>query len=386
MAKPNSLQLSVVIVNYNVYHFLALCLRSVQKACVNINAEIIVVDNASSDNSCALLETNFPEVELICNHDNVGFSRANNQGVEIAKGEYVLILNPDTVVGENTFLDLLEFSKDILDLGAVGVQLIDGSGIYLPESKRGIPTFKASFNKLLGANNDKGTYYANHIEQDGVGEVDILVGAFMFLKREVYLEVGGFDEDYFMYGEDIDLSYKLLKLGYQNYYLGTSKAIHFKGESTRKDVRYLKYFHGAMEIFYKKHFTSNFFQDTAMRLGIKFWFLFKYLQLSDAPIIISERENILYVGDKKVAIDKQMHRNLNFVKFNSIKQLERFTIKRNMKEVWFDESTLSYEKIIDIISILGPARSIYKFHSENTNYVIGSNSSDGRGEIVDLLG
>tara|TARA_B100000809_G_scaffold111195_1_gene109811 strand:- start:29754 stop:30827 length:1074 start_codon:yes stop_codon:yes gene_type:complete len=357
----------------------------VQKACSNINAEIIVVDNASSDNSCELLEKNFSDTVLISNKDNVGFSKANNQGVKIAKGEFILILNPDTVVGEKTFLNLLDFSKNISNIGAVGVQLIDGSGTFLPESKRGIPTFKASLNKLLGGDNEKGTYYANHIDQDGTGEVDILVGAFMFLKRDVYLEVGGFDEDYFMYGEDIDLSYKLLKLGYQNYYLGSSKAVHFKGESTRKDVKYLKYFHGAMEIFYKKHFTSNFFKDTGMKLGIKLWFLFKYMQLADAPIIISERENILYVGDKKVAIDEQMQRKLTFLKFNTIKQLERYTCKKNIEEVWFDESTLRYEKIIDIISRLDHSRSIYKFHSENTDYVIGSNSSDGRGEIVDLV-
>ena len=356
-----------------------------QKACVNIDAEIIVVDNASSDNSCSLLKKNFPDIELICNKDNEGFSRANNKGVEKAKGEYVLILNPDTVVGETTFIEILEYAKIKTKVGAIGVQLIDGSGTFLPESKRGVPTLKASMNKLLGADTSKGTYYANHIDQDGTGKVDILVGAFMFMKRAVYLEVGGFDEDYFMYGEDIDLSYKLLKAGYKNYYLGTSKVIHFKGESTRKDVRYLKHFHGAMEIFYKKHFTSNFFQDTAMKLGIKLWFLFKYLKLADTPIIISERENILYVGDKKVSIDQQMHRNLNFVKFNSIKQLERYTYKNNIEEVWFDESTLSYGKLIDIIYKLYPTNSIYKFHSEDTNYVIGSNSSDGRGEIVDLV-
>lgn len=385
MKNQNTLQLSIVIVNYNVYHFLSLCLKSVQKACVGINAEIIVVDNASSDNSCDLVSKNFPEVELICNQDNVGFSKANNQGVNKAKGEYVLILNPDTVVGEFTFLELLNFARDKTNMGAVGVQLIDGSGTFLPESKRGIPTFKASFNKLIGGDNEKGTYYANHLEQEEVGEVDILVGAFMFLKRATYMEVGGFDEDYFMYGEDIDLSYKLLNSGYQNYYLGNIKAIHFKGESTRKDVKYLKYFHGAMEIFYKKHFTSNFFKDTAMRVGIKLWFLFKYLKLADAPIIISERENVLYVGDKKVSIDQQMHRNLNFVKFNSIKQLERYTIKKKIEEVWFDESTLSYGNIIEIMSSLDNARVNYKFHSADTSYVIGSNTSDGRGEIIDLL-
>lgn len=384
-SNSNNIQLSVVIVNYNVYHFLELCLKSVQESCANVTAEIIVVDNASSDNSCELVSKNFPEVQLICNQENIGFSRANNQGVEIAKGEFVLILNPDTVVGENTFLELLNFSKNILDLGAVGVQLVDGTGAYLPESKRGIPTLKASFNRFLGKDKNKGTYYANDVSQDGVGAVDVLVGAFMFLKTKVYKEVGGFDEDYFMYGEDIDLSYKLLKFGYQNYYLGTSKTIHFKGESTRKDVKYLKHFHGAMEIFYKKHFTSNFFQDASLKICIKLWYLIKYFKLADPVILISERENVLYVGNKKVSIDKEIHRSLNFVKFNSIKQLERYTQKNKIEEVWFDQSTLSYEKIIDIIAQLHTVSLIYKIHSEDTHYVIGSNSSDGRGEIIDLL-
>jgi GT2 family glycosyltransferase len=378
-------QLSIVIVNYNVYHFLELCLKSVQKACRNITAEIIVVDNNSSDDSCERITKNFPEVHLVCNKVNVGFSKANNQGVALANGEFVLILNPDTVVGEYTFEELLYFSKGIGDLGAVGIQLIDGTGAYLPESKRGIPTLRASFNRFLGKKKNKGTYYANHIEQDGIGKIDILVGAFMFLKTNVYKEVGGFDEDYFMYGEDIDLSYKLLKAGYQNYYLGTSKAIHFKGESTRKDVKYLKYFHGAMEIFYKKHFTSNFFQDAAMKICIKLWYLFKYFRLSDQVIIIEERENVLYVGDKKVSIDKEIHRRLNFVNFNTIKQLQRYTVKNIIEEVWFDESTLSYEKIIDIIAQLHDENLIYKIHSKGTHYVIGSNSSDGRGEIIDLI-
>lgn len=382
--KPNT-KLSVVIVNYNVYHFLALCLKSVEKACATINAEIIVVDNNSSDNSCELIAKNFKNVNLICNEDNVGFSKANNQGVAVANGEYVLILNPDTVVGESTFTELLEFSKPINNMGAVGVQLIDGTGEYLPESKRGIPTLNNSFKRFLGKNKNKGDYYANHLQKDEVGKVDILVGAFMFLKTSVYKEVGGFDEDYFMYGEDIDLSYKLLKNGYQNYYLGTSKTIHFKGESTRKDVKYLKYFHGAMEIFYKKHFTSNFFQDTALKISIRLWYLYKYFQLSDPVIIISERENVLYVGDKKVEIDKEIRRNLNFVRFNSIKQLEKFTEKKEIEEIWFDESTLSYDRIMDVISQLTPEKLIYKIHSEGTNFVIGSNSSDGRGEIIDIL-
>ncbi len=378
------MKLSVIIVNYNVRYFLELCLLSVQKASKGLDVEVIVVDNTSKDDSCQMIKDNFPDVHLIENKKNVGFSKANNQGVAVAKGEYVLILNPDTVVGETTFSEILEFAKKQPKLGAVGVQLIDGTGMFLPESKRGIPTLKATFYKILGSRSSRGSYYANNLQQTDIGEVDVLVGAFMLMKRQVYNEVAGFDEDYFMYGEDIDLSYKLLKNGYKNYYLGTSQAIHFKGESTRKDVRYLKHFHGAMSIFYKKHFTSNFFYDFSMRIGIKIWFLIKYFKLSDTPIIIDERENVLYVGDKKIAIDKQMRRKLNFVKFRSYKQLERHIDKKEVEEVWFDVSYLSYRRIIKIIGLLQNKGVIFKIHSEGTHYVIGSNSSDGRGEIIGI--
>ncbi|MGB2127997.1 MAG: glycosyltransferase family 2 protein, partial [Flavicella sp.] len=293
------MKLSVVIVNYNVQYFLDVCLRSVFKACKNIASEVIVVDNNSSDNSCKYVQTHFPEVVLISNKENVGFSKANNLGVEKAKGEYVLILNPDTIVGEYTFEEILEVAETQSNLGALGVQLVDGTGAYLPESKRGIPSLQSTLYKMFGVNTSKNTYYANHLSKTDSGTIDVLVGAFMLLKTDVYKQVGGFDEDYFMYGEDIDLSYKLLKAGYQNYYLGSSKIIHFKGESTRKDVRYLKHFHGAMEIFYKKHFPKSFLMNVLMKIGIKLWFLAKYLKLSDAPIIIKNRENILYVGAKK---------------------------------------------------------------------------------------
>jgi len=378
------MKLSIVIVNYNVQCFLELCLRSVQKACEKIDAEIIVVDNNSIDGSCRLVLEKFPNVKLIVNTENVGFSKANNQGVAEAKGRYVLILNPDTVVAESTFLEIVSFADDNSDLGALGVKLIDGTGTFLPESKRGIPTLKASFYKIMGSSSTKGSYYANHLDENDTGTIDILVGAFMLLKTEVYKEVGGFDEDYFMYGEDIDLSYKLLKSGYKNYYLGSSKIIHFKGESTRKDVRYLKHFHGAMEIFYKKHFTSNFIYNLGMKLGIKIWFLLKYLKMSNISILIKERTNVLYVGDKKITLDKQTSRKLNFVKFRSYNEVKRYVEKNSIEEIWLDASYLTYEKIIEFISKEHPKRVIYKIHAEETTYVIGSNSSDGRGEIIDL--
>ena len=209
----------------------------------------------------------------------------------------MLILNPDTIVAEDTLVKILDFAKEKQNLGVLGVKLVDGSGKFLPESKRGIPTPQVSFNKLFGVSSKRtGKYYASHLNENESGVVEILVGAFMLIKRAVYNEVKGFDEDYFMYGEDIDLSYKILNKGYQNYYYGDTKVIHYKGESTNKDVKYLRYFHEAMKIFYRKHFKLNRIYDFLMSFGIEFWFLMKYFKF----ILYKKRKhpvfNVLYLG------------------------------------------------------------------------------------------
>ena len=249
------MKLSVVILNYNVQYFLELCLRSVEAAILNLDAEIIVVDNNSEDGSCQMVRMLFPNVNLIENKENYGFSKGNNIGVLQAKGEYLCILNPDTVVAEETFIKLLEFSEGKENLGIVGCKLINGRGDFLPESKRKIPYVSAAFKKLTGNTDD---YYANQVKENDVGKVEILVGAFMFLKKTVYNEIEGFDEDYFMYGEDIDLSYRIVQAGYKNYYLPTTKIIHYKGESTKKgSLNYVRTFYQAMIIFAKKHFSQK---------------------------------------------------------------------------------------------------------------------------------
>src|SRR5690606_14527542 len=193
----------------------------------------------------------YPNVTLIENKENVGFSKANNQAVAVAKGEYVCILNPDTAVAEDTFQTAIQYSEKIRNIGALGVYLMDGTGNFLPESKRNLPTPKISLMKLTGFPKK---YYASHLADRSHGNVEVLVGAFMLLKKSVYEKVGGVDEDYFMYGEDIDLSYKVTKAGFANYYLGTTTVLHYKGESTKKDDAYFERFYGAMQIFYKKHF------------------------------------------------------------------------------------------------------------------------------------
>ncbi len=293
----SSPDLSVVIVNYNVRYFLEQCILSVQAAAENLKVEIIVVDNNSTDGSCKMLQDKFTDVILIQNKVNTGFSKANNQGVEIAKGAYVLILNPDTIVAEDTLVKILDFAKKKQNLGVLGVKLVDGSGKFLPESKRGIPTPQVSFNKLFGISSKRtGKYYASHLNENESGVVDILVGVFMLMKRAVYNQVKGFDEDYFMYGEDIDLSYKILNKGYQNYYYADTKVIHYKGESTKKDVKYLRYFHEAMKIFYRKHFKLNRTYDFLMSFGIEFWFLMKYFKFIQFKEEKHPVFNVLYLG------------------------------------------------------------------------------------------
>lgn len=262
------MDISIVIVSYNVKYFLDQCISSVLQSRGVDAIEIIVVDNASADGTQAFIESKYPNVNFIYNKENVGFSQANNQGVEQAKGEFVLILNPDTLLSTDTLATCLqrhnELTKEGISVGMLGAKMFDGSGTYLPESKRGFPTPFVSFCKIFGLSNLFPTskiwngYYLGHLSSEENQQVPILTGAFMFLKRSLYTEVGGFDEDYFMYGEDIDLSYRVEKAGYKNYYIADTKIVHFKGESTKKmTFDYVKRFYEAMIIFAKKHLNAS---------------------------------------------------------------------------------------------------------------------------------
>ena len=208
------MQLSVIILNYNVRYFLEQCVLSVQNALEGIDGEIIVIDNNSSDDSCVMMQQRFPEVKLISNTENLGFPKGNNIGVAQAKGEYICILNPDTIVAEDTFFKILNPINWTPETGIIGCKLIDGAGNFLPESKRGIPTPWVSFTKIFGLykiSNLFGKYYAQHLSKEQSGKVEILVGAFMFMKKDLYTKIGGFDENCFMYSDDIDLSYMVLQ-------------------------------------------------------------------------------------------------------------------------------------------------------------------------------
>lgn len=258
------MKLSVVIVNYNVEHFLEQCLHSVYDAIKNIDAEVWVVDNNSVDGSLAMIEEKFPQVKLIANKDNLGFSKANNQAIRLSKGEYVLLLNPDTIVEQDTFEKVLGFMDEHLDAGGLGVKMVDGKGRFLPESKRGLPTPEVAFYKIFGLSklfpNSKrfGKYHLTFLDHNQIHEVDVLSGAFMLLRSECLEKTGLLDEDYFMYGEDIDLSYRITKAGYKNYYFPKTRIIHYKGESTKKgSLNYVFVFYNAMIIFAKKHFSNK---------------------------------------------------------------------------------------------------------------------------------
>jgi len=255
-------KLTVVIVNYNVKLILEQCLYSVRAAAGGISCEVIVVDNASSDGSVEYLKPLFPEFEFIENKQNTGFSSANNLAIRRARGEYILLLNPDTVVGEEFFRRICDFMDNQPDAGGVGVKMIDANGRFLPESKRGLPNPWNSFCKMFGLaalfpkSKLFGRYRVLYLDKDSRHRVDVLSGACMLLRSEALGKSGLLDEDYFMYGEDIDLSYNLLKAGYQNYYLPET-IIHYKGESTKKDsIRYVRIFYGAMIIFYRKHYPK----------------------------------------------------------------------------------------------------------------------------------
>lgn len=254
------MRLSVIIVSYNVYPFLDNCLRSVQQAMEGIEGEIIVVDNASVDRTPLLVQDHFPAVKLIANTKNVGFAKANNQGIAVSLGEYIVLLNPDTVVSENTFSTCLDFMDTHPEAGAAGVRMLDGSGRFLPESKRGLPTLRASFMKMTGLykifprSPFMNSYYQGHIDENETAPIEVLCGAFMFIRRSTLEKAGLLDEDFFMYGEDIDLSYRITKNGDKIYYLPKTSIIHYKGESTRKSsLNYILIFYQAMLIFSRKH-------------------------------------------------------------------------------------------------------------------------------------
>ncbi len=292
------MDLSIVIVNYNVKYFLEQCLHSVKRAVGELSTEVYVVDNSSVDGSAAMVQDKFPWVKLIRNEDNVGFSVANNQAIRESSGRYVLLLNPDTVIEEDTLSKCVRYMDEHPKTGSLGVKMIDGKGDFLPESKRALPTPSVAFYKVFGLSKlfprSKlfGRYHLGYLDKDETHSVEILPGAFMMLKKTALDEVGLLDESFFMYGEDIDLSYRLLKAGYENIYYPETTIIHYKGESTKKgSLNYVMTFYNAMRIFARKHYSRKMARSYSAIINIAIYFrallaiIRRFIKNFSAPVL-----------------------------------------------------------------------------------------------------
>ncbi|MFH7017747.1 glycosyltransferase family 2 protein [Flavobacterium sp. FlaQc-47] len=386
------MQLSVIILNYNVRYFLEQCVLSVQEAIAALDAEIIVIDNNSSDESCSMMKTKFPTVKLIQNTTNFGFPKGNNIGVEQASGKYICILNPDTVVAEDTFIKVLAFAERQINLGIVGCQLIDGTGEFLPESKRGIPTPWIAFTKIFGLYKVFpkwklfNQYYAQHLAKDETGKVDILVGAFMLMKRDLYVELEGFDEKCFMYADDIDLSYRVLQKNKSNYYFHETTVLHYKGESTVKDEKYMKRFQEAMTFFYHKHFKKSWFFEFFIQIGIWFFSFAKMFQGKTKAKPLPETV-VFYSSNKKLS-EKLPSILKNKVRFMNLKKEKivnsSLVFKGKRVEIILDNQYVSFKKCIKIIKTLKDKNVTFKIFPKNTDFIIGSNSRNDRGQVIKI--
>ena len=367
------MELSVIILNYNVRWFLQQCLYSVREAVKGMDAEVIVVDNASPDDSVAMVKAEFPEVILIENRGNSGFPKGNNIGVAAARGEIICILNPDTVVGENTFKNTLDYYQKLNNPGIVGVKLIDGRGNFLPESKRGVPTPFVAFTRVSGLFKVFpklfGKYYAQHLAPDSSGPVEILVGAFMLTKRAHYLEVGGFDENCFMYSDDIDLSYMMLKTGRQNHYFGAETVIHYKGESTVRDAKYMQRFREAMGFFYKKHFRKSVAFDLFMQVG-SYAFMLARVSKSTQKIEVAH-----YIVKKE-----ELARRIS----SATGKTAGPRASSGTSAFVFEPMSTGFADMIARMQQMRAPNVVFRAAYPDAGFIIGSDSSQDRGEVTVL--
>jgi GT2 family glycosyltransferase len=286
------IDLSIIIVNYNVKEFLKNLLDSIHKASQSLQVEIIVVDNASDDGSVEMLKEKFPDVILIENKINLGFGKANNIALQIAKGKYFLLINPDTLVAEDTFIKMINFLNENQDVGMAGCKILNPDGTLQLACRRSFPNPWTAFTKVTGLSTlfPKSKLFARYnltyLDENQTYEVDAISGSFMMLKKEVYEKVGGFDEQFFMYGEDLDLCYRIQKAGYKIYYLHTTQIIHYKGESTkRSSLDETKIFYKAMHLFVKKHLSSSFIVEMILRSAIAIRTLLAFLGKSKLVIL-----------------------------------------------------------------------------------------------------
>ncbi len=383
--------LSVVIISYNVKFFLEQCLCSLKKAIEGSpltykQTEVFIVDNASSDGSLEFLIPLFPSFHFIRNNENRGFAKANNQAGSRCSGEYILFLNPDTILAEDSLELCLSFFKSHWDAGAIGLHMIDGAGNYLKESKRGFPTPRASFFKVSGLtrlfprSKFFSGYYMGHLHEGSTHAVDVLSGAFMMIKKSVYELTGGFDEQFFMYAEDIDLSFRIRQAGYLNFYLSNTTIIHFKGESTRKDFHNVKIFYAAMELFMKKHFSARMFflKLYFLTAGVRLSRTITYLQSA----IKKSKGHSLIPG--QVVIKGEPAEIKKWKQRCAALGIPVSDNENDVQEIIYCESPgRSWKSIIrEIINSKKQYRN--KFSGAGTHAAVGSYSSRGQGEVFEI--
>jgi N-acetylglucosaminyl-diphospho-decaprenol L-rhamnosyltransferase len=382
--------LSVVIVSYNVRFFLEQCLSSLQKAVDGSSSlrgqtEIFIVDNASTDGSFGFLVPLYPEFHFIQNKENTGFAKANNQALLLCTGEYVLFLNPDTILAEDSLDICLSFFQSAPDAGALGPHMIDGSGNYLKESKRGFPSPRASFFKMIGLaslfprSRTFSAYYMGHLPEGNPQAVDILSGAFMMIKKNILDKTGGFDERFFMYAEDIDLSFRISQSGHQNYYIPGTTIIHFKGESTKKDFGYVKMFYSAMELFLKKHFIGG-------RLSLRLFFLSAGIRLHKvlSYIRLPFKQSDGKRGRLRIFIRGEPRSRLRWKYWLEERHIPVSENENQAGEIIYCEGPhQSWKAIISEIA-KNKNRFLNKFHGEGTHAAVGSYSSRDRGDVFEI--
>ena len=374
------MKVSIIILNYNVKHFTDACLQSVIKAVKNDdNAEVILADNHSTDGSHDYFKERYLNVKFIWFDKNHGFGKAYNKAVAQAKGDYLLFLNPDTLVSDDLLNQFKKFAKKHDDFGIIGGKMLDGTGNFLPESKRGIPTPLVAFSKLTKLYkilNFKpfNAYYATHLDENESGKIPVLTGALMFIKKSVFESVGGFDEQFFMYGEDIDLSYRILQSGYQNYYLPAAKIIHFKGESSHKDANYYRHFLDTTFQFYRKHFRQFPPLEFLMRQFFKLWLSLRLTKstISSKPV---DFQGFYFIGDKEpYSILKN-----NFADLKNIKYPSQIAQKPAM--LIFDTGSIKFSNIINLMETYKNQGIYFRFYFPETQMLLGSDYKDALGEV-----
>lgn len=402
------MQLSIIIVNYNVQYFLEQCLCSVAKAIEHLEAEVFVVDNASTDSSKEYLPPKFPWVKFTWNSSNDGFGKANNSVLKDATGDCILFLNPDTILPEDALEKCLQFFQAQPNAGALGVRMIDGSGRFLKESKRGLPTPFAAFCKMAGlsflfpTSSLFADYYQGHLPQKETHPTPVLAGAFMMLTKEAVAATKAFDEQFFMYGEDVDLSYRLTQAGYSNFYFADTSIVHFKGESTQKlSAGYYQHFYGAMQLFVNKHYatkkTTRVLMNSAIVFGagvasVKRLFTSKKESPSLKPLLtavvatqkefnalltITKHAGIPIVLAGRIAIaDNDVDANIG-----SITSLETCLKKHSIQQLIFCEGSLSFASIIQLVD-KHAGKVDFLFHAEGSRSIVGSSNKNSRGLFI----